>query len=103
MPRPRGSPRNGPFERFRRLGMRGWVSVPALRRFLETTAAADMLKRTERPQSLATPTGDARLRVVTAGRVGNMEARLGTSGFDVVAVAHTEADLIVALADDEPD
>ena len=31
-----------------------------------------------------------RLRVITAGRVGNMEARLGASGFDVVAVAETE-------------
>lgn len=48
------------------------------------------------------PPGD-RLRVVTAGRVGNMEARLGTSGFDVVAVAETEADLLVAVRADEPD
>jgi hypothetical protein len=48
-------------------------------------------------------TGDARLRVVTAGRVGNMEARLATSGFDVVGIAETEAELIVAVANDEPD
>jgi hypothetical protein len=41
-----------------------------------------------------------RLRVITAGRVGNMEARLGTSGFDVVAIADTEEELIVALSTD---
>src|SRR4249919_2824375 len=44
-----------------------------------------------------------RLRVVTAGRVGNMEARLGTSGFDVVAAAETEDGLIDAVSADEPD
>ena len=44
-----------------------------------------------------------RLRVITAGRVGNMEARLGTSGFDVVAIADTEEELIIALSADEPD
>jgi hypothetical protein len=44
-----------------------------------------------------------RLRVITAGRVGNMEARLGTSGFDVVAVAETENALIDAVSVDEPD
>jgi hypothetical protein len=44
-----------------------------------------------------------RLRVITAGRVGNMEARLGTSGFDVVAAAETEDALIDAVAVDEPD
>jgi hypothetical protein len=48
------------------------------------------------------PQGD-RLRVITAGRVGSMEARLGTSGFDVVAVAGTEEDLIVAVSAGEPD
>jgi hypothetical protein len=44
-----------------------------------------------------------RLRVITAGRVGNMEARLGTSGFDVVAAAETEGALIDAVSVDEPD
>ena len=44
-----------------------------------------------------------RLRVITAGRVGNMEARLGTSGFDVVAAADTEDALIDAVCVDEPD
>ena len=44
-----------------------------------------------------------RLRVITAGRVGNMEARLGTSGFDVVAVVETENALIDAVSVDEPD
>jgi hypothetical protein len=44
-----------------------------------------------------------RLRVITAGRVGNMEARLGTSGFDVVAAAETEDALIDAVSVDEPD
>jgi hypothetical protein len=49
------------------------------------------------------PAPSDRLRVITAGRVGNMDARLGTSGFDVVAAADTEEDLIVAVAADEPD
>lgn len=44
-----------------------------------------------------------RLRVITAGRVGNMEGRVGTSGFDVVAVAETEDALIDAVSADEPD
>jgi hypothetical protein len=44
-----------------------------------------------------------RLRVITAGRVGNMEARLGASGFEVVAVAETEDALIDAVSADEPD
>jgi hypothetical protein len=44
-----------------------------------------------------------RLRVITAGRVGNMEARLGTSGFDVIAIADNEDDLVIAIAADEPD
>jgi hypothetical protein len=54
------------------------------------------------PVSGTTPAGE-RLRVITAGRVGNMEARLGTSGFDVVAVADTEEELVVAVAADGPD
>jgi len=48
------------------------------------------------------PRGD-RLRVITAGRVGNMDARLWTSGFDVVAVAETEDALIDAVSADEVD
>jgi hypothetical protein len=48
------------------------------------------------------PSSD-RLRVITAGSVGNMEARLGTSGFDIVAAAETEDALIDAVSVDEPD
>jgi len=48
------------------------------------------------------PRGD-RLRVITAGRVGDMEAQLGASGFDVAAVAETEDALIDAVSGDEPD
>ncbi len=44
-----------------------------------------------------------RLRVITAGRVGNMEARLGMNGFDVVAAAESENALIDAVSVDEPD
>jgi hypothetical protein len=44
-----------------------------------------------------------RISVITAGRVGNMEARLGASGFDVVAAAETEDALIDAVSADEPD
>ena len=44
-----------------------------------------------------------RLRVITAGSVGSMEARLGTNGFDVVAAAETEDALIDAVSADEPD
>ena len=54
------------------------------------------------PAAEAEPRGD-RLRVVTAGDVGNIEARLGTSGFDVIAVAETEHALIDAVSSDEPD
>ena len=44
-----------------------------------------------------------RLSVITAGSVGNMEARLGASGFVVVAAAETEDALIDAVSADEPD
>ena len=54
------------------------------------------------PPAGSKPRSD-RLRVITAGRVGNMEARLGTSGFDVVAVAETEDALIDAVSADEAD
>jgi hypothetical protein len=43
------------------------------------------------------------LRVIMAGRVGNMDASLGASGFDVVAVAQTQDALIDAVSADEPD
>jgi hypothetical protein len=57
------------------------------------------------PQAQAAGSGPPsdRLRVITAGSVGNMEARLGTSGFDVVAAAETEDALIDAVSVDEPD
>jgi hypothetical protein len=54
------------------------------------------------PPAKSKPRSD-RLRVITAGRVGNMEARLGTSGFDVVAVAETEDALIDAVSADAAD
>ena len=61
----------------------------------------------QRSTSAQAPAGSRppseRLRVITAGRVGNMEARLGTSGFDVVAAAETEDALIDAVSVDEPD
>jgi hypothetical protein len=69
-------------------------------------AHGDVLPRTFR---LATGSGrrviphSDRISVVTAGRVGNMEAQLGASGFDVVAAAETEDALIDAVSADEPD
>src|SRR5512132_2238761 len=61
----------------------------------------------QRSTSAQAPAGSRppseRLRVITAGRVGNMEARLGTSGFDVVTAAETEDALIDAVSVDEPD
>jgi len=54
-------------------------------------------------EGVGSGTRSDRLRVITAGRVGNMEARLGTSGFDVVAAAETENALIDAVSVDEPD
>jgi hypothetical protein len=48
------------------------------------------------------PRGD-RLRVITAGLVGNMDARLRTSGLDIVAATETEDALIDAVSGDEPD
>jgi hypothetical protein len=64
-----------------------------------------ILERSASPQAPAAeerPHSD-RLRVITAGRVGDMEARLATSGFDVVAVAETEDALIDAVSADEAD
>jgi hypothetical protein len=62
----------------------------------------------ERSTSLPAPPAGPKprshgLRVITGGRVGNMDARLGTSGFDVVAVAETEDALIDAVSADEVD
>ena len=62
----------------------------------------------ERPASPHAPAAEGepssdRLRVITAGRVGNMDASLGASGFDVVAVAQTQDALIDAVSADEPD
>ena len=63
---------------------------------LERPNSTEALVAGERPPS-------DRLRVITAGQVGNMQARLGASGFDVVAVAETEDALIDAVSVDEPD
>jgi hypothetical protein len=62
----------------------------------------------ERPASPHAPAAEQeppsdRLRVIMAGRVGNMDASLGASGFDVVAVAQTQDALIDAVSTDEPD
>jgi hypothetical protein len=68
-------------------------------------AAMSILERsTSPPQAPAAEWGHSdRLRVITAGSVGSMEARLGTNGFDVVAAAETEDALIDAVSVDEPD
>lgn len=52
---------------------------------------------------MAVPDRSARLRVITAGNVGHVETRLGSSGFDVVAVVDTEAELVVAVGHSDPD
>lgn len=49
------------------------------------------------------PNRPARLRVITAGNVGNVQSRLGSGGFDVVAVVDTEAELVVAVGNSDPD
>src|SRR5512134_2980598 len=49
------------------------------------------------------PNRPARLRVITAGNVGNVQSRLGSGGFDVVAVVETEAELVVAVGNSDPD
>ena len=63
---------------------------------LERSASQQAPVAEERPHS-------DRLRVIMAGRVGDMQARLATSGFDVVAVAETEDALIDAMSADEAD
>jgi hypothetical protein len=63
------------------------------------------LERSASPQAPAAGSlpHSHRLRVITAGPVGNMDAQLGTSGFDVVAAAETEDALVDAVSGDEPD
>ena len=64
-----------------------------------------ILERPTSPEAQAAekgPPGD-RLRVITAGDVGTIDARLGARGFDVVAVAETEDALVHAVSADEPD
>jgi hypothetical protein len=67
--------------------------------------AMSILERSASPQPLPARSNlhSDRLSVITAGRVGNIEALLGASGFDVVAVAETEDALIDAVSADEPD
>jgi hypothetical protein len=55
------------------------------------------------PSGLAAAPSPDRLRVITAGRVGTIEARLRTTGFEIVAMAETEEDLIIAMSAGEPD
>src|SRR5829696_7042448 len=64
-----------------------------------------ILERSASPQAQAAESKprSERLRVITAGRVGNMEAGLGASGFEIVASAETEDALIDAVSADEPD
>ena len=64
-----------------------------------------ILERPASPQVSASESVEdsARLSVIMAGRVGNMDALLGANGFDVVAVAQTEDALIDAVSADEPD
>jgi len=57
----------------------------------------------QRARAAASNPRSDRLRVITAGRVGNMDARLGTSGFVVVASAETEDALMDAVSGGEPD
>jgi hypothetical protein len=64
-----------------------------------------MLKRSASSQASTAESVEHsdRLSVITAGRVGNMDALLGANGFEVVAVAQTEDALIDAVSADEPD
>ncbi|HEX5951391.1 MAG TPA: hypothetical protein VFZ96_10335 [Actinomycetota bacterium] len=55
------------------------------------------------PALRVVPDRPARLRVITAGDVGNVQSRLGSSGFDIVAVVDTEAELVVAVGNGDPD
>jgi hypothetical protein len=62
-----------------------------------------ILKRSKSPQEAEERPSSGRLSVITAGSVGNVEARLGASGFDIVAVAETEDALVDAVSAGEPD
>jgi hypothetical protein len=64
-----------------------------------------ILERSASPQVSAAESVEHsdRLSVITAGRVGSMDALLGTNGFNVVAVAQTEDALIDAVSAGEPD
>ena len=64
-----------------------------------------IVERSASPQAPAAGSVEPsdRLSVITAGRVGNMDALLGANGFNVVAVAQTEGALIDAVSADEPD
>jgi hypothetical protein len=64
-----------------------------------------ILERPASPQASVTESVEQsdRLSVITAGRVGNMDALLGANGFDVVAAAETEDALIDAVSADEAD
>jgi hypothetical protein len=75
---------------------------PATRGALRYMSILERRSSSSGPEAGPSPPGD-RLRVIVAGRVGGMDARLGTRGFDVVAVAETEDDLIVAVSDGDPD
>ena len=77
--------------------------APAAERSIFPPApAADRSTLPPAPAADGNPPSD-RLRVITAGGVDHIEARLGASGFDVVAVAQTEDALIDAVSADEPD
>ena len=64
-----------------------------------------MLDRSASPEASAAESVEQsdRLSVITAGRIGNMDALLGANGFDVVSVAQTEDALMDAVSTDEPD
>jgi hypothetical protein len=62
-----------------------------------------ILKRSPSPQDAEARPPSGRLSVITAGSLGNVETRLGASGFDIVAVAETEDALVDAVSTEEPD
>jgi hypothetical protein len=74
----------------------------AERSVLPPPPAAERSALPPAPAAGGNPPSD-RLRVITAGGVDNIEARLGASGFDVVAIAQSEDALIDAVSADEPD
>ena len=74
----------------------------AERSALPPAPAAERSALPPAPAAGGNPRSD-RLRVITAGGVDNIEARLGASGFDVVAIAQSEDALIDAVSADEPD